>query len=1154
MSAHPPEPNGSNPDATMAEPPEDRPMPADQADQTVMATGEFTSDDSLPLTPPPASPFSVEQSLADPLDRFFSSASSLDRVFDGGATLADAPEEAAPPRRPAPAPPVPQNVAFDATQAVEATGLFTSGGSPAPRPFSPEATLANSPMSDATVQMAATGAFDTDPTSPSDRGNRAALPATDIMSTGDYAAPAAPSRVRSASSSSRCGRYVLRHFHAKGGMGEVWMAEDPDIGRPVALKRMLSERPDQVRRFRVEAQITGQLEHPGIVPVHELGVNDSGQTYYAMKFVQGRTLKKVLDEYHELKTKGAATEVEQVRLLQIFLSLCQTVAYAHSRGVLHRDLKPENVMLGEFGETILLDWGIAKVMGQPDDALGEAPGPVVRLEEGEEGTETRAGAIMGTPCYMAPEVAAGLTDEVDFRSDVYLLGATLYEMLTARQPRTGNTPMELIKKARIESPPSTRTIDPTIPKPLDAICSKAMALLKEDRYASASELAEDVQRLLAGEPVTAYREGFWARTWRWAKRHRTVLGRAAAALVVAVGCAVGYNEVRKAQRESARLAREVARGQERDQARRDLNDFRRLADEASYYAATTDPVAENAPYSDPRKGEETTKSALALAAKWGPALDRLPIEEEKASTAREIEELTRLAAHLKQQGKSARTARLRQKAVPVRLVSYLKPETPNVVELANDSGKALTALDHFFQGESYRAQATRHKDVQAVRDAWKPDPELMEKAIGEYRKALALNPEHYWSHFQIGRCHLSVGRLPEAIEALGACIALRPESPWGYSVRGFALSQQKRYAEAERDLDRAIQLNPELRPSRLNRGVVYWKQQKLKEAMADFAAVLEGPKEQHLIEAAYYRGMIHAHLGENKSALREFDRVVNENPRYRPVYYYRASIHFANGDEPQGLEDVDAYIANGDKIDREGWMIHGVRGHLLRAMHAEQPAERRREKWGQALATLAIGELKQAIALGGDAYDLFDDLGAMFEHTGQANEAVGAYTKGLQVASDNVKLRNKRGWLLEAFGRHDDALADFAAAAKASPDNAEAHTGLGYVRAIAKQATEAQREADLALVHGADEFLVLHNVACIYSTLSEIAGPRAPAYQDVAIAVLKRAIIKWKSAETPLNEIDLIKAEPAFKSLHGRPDFQKLIAPEPAVAKPDRPA
>src|SRR5581483_10894829 len=184
-----------------------------------------------------------------------------------------------------------------------------------------------------------------------------------------------------------CGRYLLKRFHAKGGMGEIWLAEDPDIGRSVALKRMLTNRADQQRRFRVEAQVTGQLEHPGIVPIHELGINEQGQPFYVMKFVHGRTLQKVIDDYHAAKAKTGEREVEQFRLLQIFISLCQTVAYAHSRGVLHRDLKPENVMLGPYGETMLLDWGIAKVKDAPEEGRAEGD-EAVRINDGGSGTET----------------------------------------------------------------------------------------------------------------------------------------------------------------------------------------------------------------------------------------------------------------------------------------------------------------------------------------------------------------------------------------------------------------------------------------------------------------------------------------------------------------------------------------------------------------------------------------------------------------------------------------------------------------------------------------------------------------------------------------------------------------------------------------------
>ena len=399
----------------------------------------------------------------------------------------------------------------------------------------------------------------------------------------------------------RCGRYLLKRFHAKGGMGEIWLADDPEIGRSVALKKMLTNRADQQRRFRVEAQVTGQLEHPGIVPIHELGVNEEGQPFYVMKFVHGRTLQKVIDEYHAAKRSPGDHEVEQFRLLQIFTSLCQTVAYAHSRGVLHRDLKPENVMLGPYGETLLLDWGIAKVMGQPEKPEGKiaAEAEYVRLLEDGIDSQTHAGTIMGSLSFMSPEVAFGKNAEVDQRSDVYLLGGILYTILTGRPPRRGKNAMELIKQAQTEVPPAPRKVNAQVSKPLDAICIKALALRREDRYQSALALAEDIQRYAAGESVSAYREGFAERSWRWAKRHRTALTRVAAAALI--GCLIVFGAIKYRAIENERLktVQENEHLQKLEQARNEVKQFRALADEARFYAATTDPVAEHAPYFNP---------------------------------------------------------------------------------------------------------------------------------------------------------------------------------------------------------------------------------------------------------------------------------------------------------------------------------------------------------------------------------------------------------------------------------------------------------------------------------------------------------------------------------------------------------------------------
>jgi tetratricopeptide (TPR) repeat protein len=958
----------------------------------------------------------------------------------------------------------------------------------------------------------------------------------------------------------RCGHYLLKQFYAKGGMGEVWLAEDPVIGRSVALKRMLSKDSQHATRFRVEAQVTGKLEHPGIVPVHELGTNAQGEPYYVMKFVQGRTLSKVIKEFHAKELPAGAHEVELVKLLQMFVSLCQTVAYAHSRGVIHRDLKPDNVMLGPYGETILLDWGIAKVLGQTAPTMGDASSPSAPLMKTIPDTGTHDGAIMGTPSYMAPEVAAGKNDEVDERSDIYLLGATLYQILSGQQPRTAKTLMEMIYKATQESPDPVRSINPLIPAALDAICVKAMAREKLDRYQTATELAEDIQRFVAGEPVSAYREGFPARAWRWARRHRKALGLSAAAVLIGSSALFAAIKIAAAERRHAAAAREAGRLKAQEQAQADLRTFRHLADEASYFAATTNPTSEHAPYFDPHKGGAMARAALALAEAWGPDLAALPLPAERPTVKAELYDLLILAASQTLRAEPGPAGAMRALASLTRAASLGEPsasvfrlkagayeqlghesEAAEMRRRADDPKTPRTASDLFLLGERERDESAARVGGQGDIKSWQLDPARMEKAIAFYRQALRIDPDHFWARLQLGRCLQNLGRFPEAAEVLGACIAIRPGAPWGYSALGLALAEQGHYDEAAHELNRALRIDPDARGPRLHRGIVSWRQKKYDAAIADFEAVLAPPDDARLVEAAYYRGQLHLERGAVPEALDDFNRVIAATPRFRSVYLDRPLIFFAGGDVPRALADLDSYVSLVRKVDPKSWEVPGLRGRLLRFLYSELPQEKRRGPTGQTVLKTALAELSRAVQMGGNEAGLFDDLGAVLEHAGRLDQAILAYSRGVALAPDFAKLRIKRGWAWEQLNQHDKASADFVAAARSSPENAEAHTGLGYIQALRKLPPDAQTQANLALLHGGDDYLVLHNVACIYAALSQSDDTRAGDYQDVSIALLRRALDLWRKADAGPNELELIKAEPAFKPLQGRKDLQDLL-------------
>jgi serine/threonine protein kinase len=335
-------------------------------------------------------------------------------------------------------------------------------------------------------------------------------------------------------------RYEILWQHAKGGLGKIYVAEDTELHRRVALKEIrptLAQNPRSRQRFLVEAEITGNLEHPGIVPVYGLGAYEDGRPFYAMRFIKGQELATAIHHFHQ---EGAVDfgGREFRWLLRRFIDVCNTIAYAHSRGVLHRDLKPANIMLGPFGETLVMDWGVAKPMSAngvetATDSSTELAAEVVLRPAAGASSITLEGQAVGTPAFMSPEQASGRQDSVGPGSDVYSLGATLYVLLTGERPFKGQ-PEEVLEQVRSGRFVAPRVKKPRVPRALDAVCRRAMALSADNRYRSALLLAEDIERWLADEPVLAWQAPWSDRARRWARRHQVLVAGWAAAVGVAL--------------------------------------------------------------------------------------------------------------------------------------------------------------------------------------------------------------------------------------------------------------------------------------------------------------------------------------------------------------------------------------------------------------------------------------------------------------------------------------------------------------------------------------------------------------------------------------------------------------------------------------------
>ena len=362
----------------------------------------------------------------------------------------------------------------------------------------------------------------------------------------DVARDAAPAAAKPPASNGHEFHYAMLGTAGAGGMGTVHIARDTELLRRVALKQLNANADANVSartRFLREAQITAQLDHPNIVPVYALEVSPDGKPAYTMKFVEGRTFHALLNEARDFFAGGQWPDENRslAQRLEHFLKVCDAIAYAHDKGAIHRDLKSANLMLGRHNEVYVMDWGLCRILRQPDDTPPDKSVVMSSPDVSGSASETQIGDVVGTPKYMSPEQAQGRNDALDARSDQCALGLILYEMVTLNPPYEGRTAYEVLANAASgkRRPIVHAYLRRRIPRELRAIIDRATAYKPQDRYADVAALAADLRRYLRGEAVLAQPDSVMQRAQRWIARHRQAALNAVLAIVAVAAVAIG---------------------------------------------------------------------------------------------------------------------------------------------------------------------------------------------------------------------------------------------------------------------------------------------------------------------------------------------------------------------------------------------------------------------------------------------------------------------------------------------------------------------------------------------------------------------------------------------------------------------------------------
>jgi serine/threonine-protein kinase len=938
------------------------------------------------------------------------------------------------------------------------------------------------------------------------------VPTIDPEATGTFTSPR---------SSSQDGRFRILRPHARGGLGEVFIARDEELRREVALKQIQDRYagdPESRARFLLEAEVTGGLEHPGIVPVYGLGCFPDGRPFYAMRFIRGDSLKQAIERFHRADVPGrdpGERTLEQQRLLRRFTDVCNAIAYAHSRGILHRDLKPGNVMLGPYGETLVVDWGLAKPIGRVEGLEGTAVERTLHPSSGSGVTPTQVGSAVGTPQFMSPEQAAGRLGELGRASDVYSLGTTLYCLLTGQAPFQDQEVGTVLGKVQAGDFPPPRQVKKDVPRALEAICLKAMALRPEDRYDSPGSLADDLEHWLADEPVSAWREPPLTRARRWARRHKTaVVGALAFLFTTVVALAISTVVISRKQQETD------------DARRRAESSFRQAQAAVDRYL------------------KEISENRLLKV----PGLQ--PLRKDLLVAARGFYE-----EFVKERGEDP-TVR-----------ADLATAYMNLGRITGETGSRQESVDLYLKARPILETLARERpDDQRI-------PYQLAVISGNLGRLYA----------EMGQVGDASAAYRDALDRAGALMKQHPESVENRRLQGYVLTQSHRVYRALQEPDRLeavltraievraglVQENPKSAEDRANLaetkgylGDYYVRRNQIdrgiglvKEAIAEWDALAKEQAHDQgyasaLANTLVILGMMESGINRKREAVEPLERALairerlaRENPS---VVAYRQDLATTLG------YLADAYGALGRK-DRSGESFRRAR-EVWESLVRELP-ESADMRHGLAFTLYAHGIHQADAGRVEESERLLRTADEMFEGLARQNPQQPRYSEGIaSVELALARLYSSSGRPEKARQLYQGGLARIGPILRASPRNpmlqsVRVECAMGLARLGDHAAASAEAEATLALVEPSG--FNLYDLACVFSlaraaALADGALDRAQrervaeSYGSRAVDLLKKTFAAG-SFDDPAHAAHL-RTDPDLAAVRGLGSFKVLEA------------